>query len=93
MKRKLLHSLLVVTAAFAVFVFVCPNDALGQEAGYSQSESLRETSAEKLPNQWNHEAIDTSLVDVSDHRTSAAHPQEKTPSPMMESLTTCVLLC
>lgn len=93
MKRKLLHSLLIVTAAFAVFVFVCPNDAVGQEAAYSQSESLRETSAEKLPNRWNHEAIDTSLVDVCDHRTSAAYPQEKTPSPMMESLATCVLLC
>ena len=93
MKRKLLHSLLVVTAAFAVFVFVCPNDALGQEAGYSQSESLRETSAEKLPTQWDHEAVDSSLMDLRDERTSAAHPQEKTPSPVMESLATCILLC
>jgi len=91
MKRKFIPALVVVLAAFAVFVYVCP-DVLWDDAAYTPNEMLKESS-ERLPTHRDRQAVYSSLFAASSKSTHSPSSEARTMSPSLVSLSTCVLLC
>ncbi len=91
MKRKFIRALAVVLAAFAVFVYVCPDD-LGDDAAYTPSEMLKESS-ERLSTHRDRHAVYSALFAGASKSTYCPSSEARTMSPTLVSLSTCVLLC
>ena len=91
MKSKFIRTLVVVLAAFAAFVFVWPDD-LWDEAAYTQSEMLKELS-ERLPTHRDRQGVYSSLIAASNKSAYSPTSAAMATSPILASLSTCVLLC
>jgi len=91
MKRKFIRALAVVLAAFAVFVYVYPDD-LWDDAAYTPSEMLTESS-ERLSTHRDRHAVYSALFAAASKSTSCPSSEARTMSPTLVSLSTCVLLC
>ena len=91
MRRKFVQTLVVVLAAFAVFVYVFPDD-LWDDAAYTESEMLK-VSPEGLPTHRDQQAVYPSLLAASSKSTHSPSSEARTMSPTLVSLSTCVLRC
>jgi len=84
-------ALLVVLAAFGVFVFLSSDD-LSDDAAYTPSEMLKESS-ERLSAPRERQAVYFSRFAASTKSTYSPSSEARPISPTLVSLSTCVLLC
>jgi len=92
MKRKLIRTLVVVLVAFAAFVFVWPDDLWEHEAAYTQSEILKQSS-HGIPAHPDRQGVYSSLIAASNKSAYSPTSAAMATSPILASLSTCVLLC
>ncbi len=85
---------MVVLASFgAVLLVVGPDDLWEYEAGYTQSEMLKQSS-QGIPTHRDRQAVCSSpLAASSKSACSRSSAARVTSSPVVVSLSTCVLLC
>jgi len=89
MKRKFIPALVVVLTAFAVLVYVCPDD-LWDDAAYTPNEMSKESS-ERLLTHRDRQAVYSSLLAASSKSTHSPSSEARTMSPTLVSLSTCLL--